>query len=694
LNNSDSQISAFDDAPEPDFIAARKLFALETLQSLDQSSVGRCQAILGHGKEYGIWETSEKVIGYRLSPWCAKVIIRDQIIRRLPADLPVTENLLELLSEAELWLSRYALLLRVGQSSLRRNHRSLDPSTIIRIIYKSMPPLLVAGILARLQNPACVGLLRCIKPEVLPILRRNAESSQELNRVAKFYDMGLWSDAPERETINNITNPSGDKNLTPTEDISNPYQPLSDIYMANMGPRVLWVVETLGPELLKLGEQVKLLFKSDGCLATRNRDLANFLQRRKWNDTTGFNPWKPPLITDEYRCDKEYLGSRYSKFGDFRPTCWADIVGLFILLQAAHFWVVLLATAGRVGELLNLPRICIEKSRDGKPYLNGKTYKLSENLFGEQREWPAPDILVDTLAQQVELINSYEELVRARNNGLDSFSCGSGLWISLGYGKLVDSKNCMFNVNYALKTLAERLGVEQSPADQNVHAHRFRKTIARLVALTILEGPRVLMRLLGHKDMSMTLNYILSDKGLQVEIDKVGRELRIIRCTEIVADVHQGIHGLRGYPYSGYGGGAMPAIQDAVSNFEARLNSQGNLWSDESAHDLATVLTFNGQDFKLIRPGVICMKPSNGFIPCFCNADCVNRIEDKTARRDVEVIIPLLIDNAKVAIRHNQLLVAESFRKQLEDELLRFHDIGDPWQKHPDVIYIRQYLEE
>lgn len=71
-------------------------------------------------------------------------------------------------------------------------------------------------------------------------------------------------------------------------------------------------------------------------------------------------------------------------------TTWDQVKVLSVTLQSAHLWIALLAMAGRISEIKSLARNCVEWAPGGKPYINGKTYKLSQFLTGEDRDWPAP----------------------------------------------------------------------------------------------------------------------------------------------------------------------------------------------------------------------------------------------------------------------------------------------------------------
>lgn len=93
------------------------LFPLESLQYLDRDSAVRCQAMLGHGDRFGVWETPSTLIGRRIWPSHANINLRERLIRFLPNPVPTSDDLDELVDAGVLWLIRYALLCRMGPAA-------------------------------------------------------------------------------------------------------------------------------------------------------------------------------------------------------------------------------------------------------------------------------------------------------------------------------------------------------------------------------------------------------------------------------------------------------------------------------------------------------------------------------------------------------------------------------------------------
>ncbi|AZE50430.1 hypothetical protein C4K04_4775 [Pseudomonas chlororaphis] len=677
---------------------ARKLYPEEHLQYLERDTIARCQALLGHGNQFGLWETPQVLTGRRQKANEEKVVLRRRLVSYLPTDLPCTAALETLLDEGELWMSRYALLLRLGPAAIQKHRdRSLDPSTIVKVLTQWLPQILVHGIRRRLEDAGSgeSGLAYYLSTEDLRVLSANRHVRAELNRMTMLMARGLWSDAPVRIAIKETTNPKGNALVRPKEEKSNPYLPIPDGYLAKMGPRVLWLVLDLGPNISALSEALPKLISG---LSLKSRAFPGRLQRylaqNIWRDREGRPITQPPFRFRIGSHQAAHLREIVDEY-EWPPRTWQQVQALMVALQSAHLWVAFLALAGRMQEVLTLPRDCIEWAGNGKPYMNGKTYKLSRSLVGEEREWPAPELLVDALAQQVRLARACERVAWVRD-GSDEWDElrieGDHLWASLGTGAAEPDKQ-LVEVNHTLKVLARRLGMPPRPGGRNLHTHRFRKTVARLAALAIVDSPRVLMQLFGHRDISMTLHYILAEKALQVEIEQVTRELRIMRCQEVIESIHMSLHESGALAFGGHGGGAVSHIAEAVRVREGELNRQDRQWSAESAHELAVMLTLNGQYFRVVKPGVLCTKPSREATPCQCGSDCINRIEEKTARRDVMELIPILIDEGQRALAEDQLMVVANTVEQLDEELARFEDIGAMWYESPEVIALRKAVE-
>lgn len=694
--------------------AALRLFPVETLHQLDPNNAVRCQQMLGHGNSFGVWETPSELAPYAHNAFRA-IDLRRRLINYLPEGIKSSPVLPILLDEAVLQVTRYSLLMRLGPASLTRGGEKagtpLKPLTIATVTYRDVSKIVARGIERRLKNPNTPhdGFISRLTADDLHEFRSSRYLRAQLDRMSMLQAQGLWNDAPTKiDFKGKTTSPQGEAQPRPSEQDRVPHPPIPDAYMAEIGPRVLWVVRDLGPNLLHLFESIPELSKdlapgADWAERFQPR-LKRYFAQHTWRDRNGEIITAPPFRLRHGTGHGKNLSKDPSKMDlyEWPPRTWTSLQALAVTLQSAHLWITLLALGCRLGEVMTLGRDCIEWARDGNPYANGKTYKLHPRLGGVEREWPAPEVLVDSLAQQLRLVEAWERIAchtRVNDeNGPQRHQKNGYLWASLGNSNFNDPEKALKQANSALRMLATRFGLTSKPGGKNLHAHRFRKTIARLAGIAIVGSPRVLMRLFGHRDIAMTLHYILTDKALAAEIEHVTRELRIMHCQELIEDMHAALNKQDKRPYGGHGGGGAPIMTETVTRYEKELHRAGKSWGANSAYELSVILTNNGRSFRLVNEHIVCTKAPGETGLCIqkkgeantgnCQSGCTNRIEKSSARAEVTKVIPILISNARRAQEENQLLVMASYAHQLAEELGRFDDIGTSWRANPEVTSI------
>lgn len=691
----------------------RALFPLESLQSLDAESSLRCQTILGHGGTFGIWETSEALAPH-MRNHMRRIDLRRRITAYLSKETPTTSVPNELLDEGVLWLTRLALLMRMGPAGLgfQAKLKPLDASTITRILYQYLPNLIAMGVINRLgrQDKSSTGFASNLTADNLRICSDNEDLRGELMRLTQLHALGFWSDAPaEREFKEKTTPVRGESIPRLTERKSTPHPPIPDDYLAAMGPRVLWLIKDLGPNLIHLLETLLKMLESDYArrresgridVGIINPRISRYFETNAWHDRNGRVIEKPPFELQTGSDSGKHFRNDPSQHDNYEwpPRTWASVQALAVTLQSSHLWIALLVMAARIGEVATLGRSCVEFSRDGKPYANGKTYKASRALAGKEREWPIPDVLLDVLTQQVRLIEICELLKQKIQDSVemaDFLGSGNHLWASLGTSGTADATQKLTHYGGSLQKLAQRIGLSPKPGGKNLHPHRFRKTLARLAGLAIDGSQKVLMLLLGHDDVTTTLGYMQSDRAFAKEVDDITRELRIMRGEALIEDMRAALRDPNSLPYGGHGGGGAPVLADSVRYYEEKLHSSGQEWDVDTARELSVLLTNNGESARLISAHVVCTKTAGEVGLCSkkkgaivagnCQTECSNHIEEKTGRRDTERVIPILVQHAQQNIANNDWLPLQRDKKQLEQELKRYDDIGARWRANPEV---------
>jgi hypothetical protein len=692
------------DPAAPGRIAALDRFRLEEFQHLSRDDLLLAQSIAGHGDEWGVWKTPNTISPGKLHTPNRAIDLAKRLrdfLAKEPTP-PVPKAALDALVErGVLHLTHLALLLRLAPTSGRRKTKSqrLKPSSVAQHLYNNLPKLLARAIRRKADRSDAPGLFACLTEDDVRELGREKKIRIELDRLAILTARGWWSDLPPQPDVTRTTNPRGAKPARVTQEIPGEYRSMPDAYLAEIGPRVLWLIRDLGPNLLPLLEDLATCLegldwsgmtidKLVGNCGVITKFIVRHLSEHRWMDRGG-KPLQPnfPLTT----------GARSQNKFEWPPRTYQHLQVLSATLQSAHLFLTLLASAGRISEVDALPRYCVSTARDGKEYARGWTYKLSGNLFGDARQWPAPVVLVQALGQQARLATVWSRLPPGRlEDGLPMAPpAHESMWLSLGTGGYASGGAPLGGYDTALQMLAIRVGMDPKPGGTNLHAHRFRKTIGRLAGVALFNSPLVLKRLFGHKDIDMTLHYILCDPGIRTEAEAVLRELRILNCAEALEEVREAI--VAGATLPGHGGAPAARLVEAVQEHEARLAKAGRVWADGSAYELAYLMTANGQGWRFIQKNIVCTKVPGEEGLCRkkrnrgepdtsnCKPECGNRIVLALERRDVGEVVESYLDVARRARLDEQYMVLYEAMQRFAEELDAFPEIKAQYLADPDV---------
>lgn len=709
MNEAEKKPLPFLLAPAQPLDKAQALFPLESLQYLNLEHALRCQMMLGHGGTVGFWETPEAMIPHMKSN-IRRIDLRRRIAAYLPAGTTTTLEMDVLLDEGVLWLTRMALLMRIGPVGLggTARYKPLDASTIAKLLLIYLPKLVARGTTRRMENKenSRTGFVYALNTNDLREFGAQKIMRAELMRLTRLHGLGFWADAPPaRQFKGNTTATRGTVSPTPSERKKIPYPAIPDDYLAVMGPRVLWLIKDLGPNVIHLLQTLpKMLTPGNTASHSVSYRITRYFQTHVWRDRNGQVIEEPPFNIKHGSRRGNCSSPSDHHLSPWPPRNWASVQALAVTLQSAHLWMALLVMAARIGEVATLRRDCIEFAVDGQIYANGKTYKASRSLGGRDREWPIPDVLVDVFAQQVKLVEASEYIARFIKDIEEMPGVlvdNTHLWASLGASGSADATQKLAIYGPNLQTLAMRIGLSRKPGGKNLHPARFRKTLARIAGLAIDGSQKVLMLLLGHDDVTTTLGYMQADPAFAKEVDDITRELRVMRGEALIEDMRASLRDPNSVPYGGHGGGGAPVLAHSVLAYEEELHRTGDEWRVDTARELSVLLTNNGESARLISAHVVCTKLAGEIGLCNskkgaivagnCQTECRNRIEDKTGRRDTERVIPILVRHAQENIGNNDWLPLQRDKKQLEQELKRYADIGAQWQANPEVQAILQF---
>lgn len=695
--NAPDPINHLQDAAPPEElgrIAALNKFDLEEFQNLSKDDLLLAQAIAGHGDTWGTWKTSKSICPSKLRNYYRTIDLAKRIrhfLSKQPLPCTSSEVIDDLVTEGVLVVTRLALLMRLaptGGTANSKNQR-LKPSSLAARLYNYCPVIVARAIQRKVLRSEARDLLSCLTDGDVQEFSKKRDLRIELSRLGILAARSCWADMPPQPDITEMTDPSGTQPKPVEQIIPGEYQPISDRYLEEFGPRNLWLIRELGPRLLPLLEDLATHLENLNWSGKSHYDLAQVIVRKfiarhlkdhPWLDSMG-RPLKPnfPLKTAARGNDKF----------QFPPRNWEHLKVLSVTLQSAQLFLTLLASAGRIGEVESLPRYCVTTQRDGKDYIRGWTYKLSGNLFGDSRTWPAPTVLVQTLGQQARLANVWIRLPPGSiRYGLPKTPPEHNfLWLSLGVSRTANASEQLEGLAVALQTLANRIGMDPKPGGINLHPHRLRKTIGRLAGIALFDSPNALKRLFGHKNIEMTLHYILCDKDIRTESEAVLRELRILHCAQALEDVRDAL--VAGTPLPAFSGGAASRITYAVQEHEARFASSGRVWTGGSAYDLAYLLTAKGQGWRFVRKNIICAKVPGEVGLCLkskgepntsnCKPECDNRLVLQLEQRDSEEIVQAHMDIALQARDDGQFDVFYYSMEQLLKELDNFRDVKEKY---------------
>ncbi|MDP2869160.1 MAG: hypothetical protein Q8O08_10050 [Methyloversatilis sp.] len=700
MNAPDERRDILAETEEEGRFAFLRRFRVEDIHTLGRDDLLAAQSLAGHGNTWGFWQTPEAYA--RMPKHRADIDLTGRLSHFLSKEA-ITSNVDLLVDEGVLVLMRWALLVRmVPSAKFKRSCARLKCSSLAVNLYAYLPRLAARAIVRKLAAPDVKGFFSFLMESDQREFAAIREMRVEMERLNTLQARGLWNDVPVKFDNGRTTDPSQEPSR-PAQDKNEPYLPLPDSWLAEIGPRVLWVVQDLGPNLLHLLETLREEMRAiDWSLSkpaiSRNTGalIASHLATNRWLDRAG-RPLTPsfPLRT----C----AGKHGANTKEWPPRTWEQVAKLSVVLQGAHLFIVLLACAGRIGEVATLTRACVGIARDGNDYLSGRTYKLSSHLFGDSRQWPAPPILCQVLGQQGRLAAAWDWLPCPLEDGLpDAPRFGADLWVSIGKGNA--GEGAMVDFNGALRSLSERLGIEDRPGGRLVHAHRFRKTMGRLAGVALFNSPLILKRLFGHKSIEMTLHYILCDEGVREEAEKVLRELRVMHCAEALEEIHHAI--ANNLPLPDNGGAGAARLAAAVRHTEAELAQGGRGWRESSAYDLACLLTMQGQGWRLIKENIVCSKAPGEDGLCQkkrtkgepdtanCQPQCDNRIVFARKRRDVQLGIEQYLDMARQARDDDQLLVLASVMDNMQDEWTNFADLEKQYRADPEVQALLALCEE
>ncbi|WP_157933969.1 integrase [Microvirga ossetica] len=466
---------------------------------------------------------------------------------------------------------------------------------------------------------------------------------------------------PSDDTTSNATHAipekgrRGEKALERTKKVKERnWQPFPDEFVSQLIWRALWMQENLGRPLLDCWRGLREIAdvhatrgRSSGhpsVIAERDAFIASF----DWRDADGTAIQELPFMIHQ-RLD---AGHGLSSSWPPRDTKSLNVaVGV---LQVLNLSTVAFCTGARSSELGDATDKSLEALRDER--FSARTFKLVEEETGKLRDWPLHPRAVQALNLQSQL----SIICRPADE--------THLWCTVSRG---GSK--LLNLTEPMVATVENLGLTELAGEDRAHVHRWRHTVAKLVALSVVGAPQVLLDLFGHRDLEMTLRYMLSDPEVAQDAMKVAKEASYALAIEAIEETVN----------NNTGGPAATPLKQGLEKL--RMERGEEKYGVETIREAADILTFNGRHWELVRPGILCTKTLGQFGPCTqghgepdpgsCRTGCDHRLElERSKKHAEEAMLCLLAERAGAEAEGLDMLVA-NLDGQILAHLKRWPDI-------------------
>lgn len=726
--------------------AALARWDAERYQHMRPDELTEVQAVLHHGSAYGFWQTprdwltkkqrSESQLNLDLRRRLTDHVLlrlqdgkqrpnlgncghRKAWKERLPALLGAAKqthpDLEAWLDHGLLTMTRLLLLLRCARVPGDASMGSLAPSSVIACVniyfLKCLSVAIVKGIRSLNELVATGQGERRLFGLITASEALEADGGAKYQYVAMlerrlrlWSKAGYWSDVFATQGTSAIEDLQAGKSRNDRpKQASEGFKPLPDDYAALLAKRSLWLMREIGPNLVRLAPRLAAIYSktaeqfrkgslsSKSLKSVRSRDTKRLVRSFVWLDSTG-----QPLNCIPFRLAL----SDSSEAHGWLPQKQRDFFDLMAYVQTAHQVIAGLTMGPRESELLDMTRDCVtERMVKGERcyYVDSRTFKTVPTLEGEEREWPVVVQVKEAVASQQLLMAELDKIDKADDPGHQP---DTHLW---GRFYLQGKKGKAFtDTNTWLGHYVKALDMDPAPGGDSFTSHRLRKTLARIVALALVDSPMVLYEILGHRDIEMTLHYILANKSLKQEVEAIAREISVMRATEVVEVMARAElrrldgQSLPGDLHGGCGGRAAEPIDTYVQDAVRKVHERGEEWGTEDAVELGRLLTNAGQHWMLVRKGVICTKSPGASGPCSlksrgrpepskCSSDCSHRLEREFLRADVREIMETAVKAYLQAVTNEERGVAAYWAGQVRINIGRFQDIEKEYMQVPEV---------
>lgn len=544
----------------------------------------------------------------------------------------------------------------------------------------------------------CCGDLHFLKMPVRKIMERSSaeghfwsrvgeepstsKSPQIFSVVRHYHHVGALPDAFSRISTIEADEPERDRTGEPEHvvpvDKNRQWQPLPMEFVAEMGWRSLRLIKSVAPTLFDalelavehwptpLGINGQPI-KEDKVINQTREGRDSVIAQWQWLDENGL------LITDlgfEFNLKNRSSGIQIQ----WPPSTFGQAMRLaHSLVKPAHLWMVLLGNGPRNSEAVAMRNDCLVPATNGNFRVKGRTFKMSGLNGGRETEVVVPEIIGQSILQQMRM---------ARIVNLDKGLKSNALWIG-------ETKPAVLNLSEMLNSYARTLGQRHLLGEENptCHEHRFRKTLARLVAVALTNSIMILKDCFGHADAVMTLlSYITSDPMIAQEVIKIQKELSIVMAVDVIND------------REAVGGPAAGPLRQRTEEFLKRIGK--SKLEPQDAYEFARRETFDGRSWMMIAPGILCTAPhdvTQVSTPCAKGVNRHNPASCKTACdwqlllkgyyvTQADDSVEYSLKNLQDAIDVDDEASIAFWAGQAKAWLYRYDEVSEKWKDHPLVM--------
>lgn len=602
--------------------AIRAHTSLELLSGMGSQGLMELQESLGFGGDHN------KIIAP--AEWLPPGRLRLDSLRTLslhPLELPIAERENVVNAVRRIALMRYLVPMELG-----RGLRLPALTTWMRFVRTLVRLTATAASLGKLGGGKVFGGMTTLDLAVsLP-----KWEIRNLSAVFKLHEQGAIGDWVQASGVEVREMPIRGTPIIEASKPADPFQPFSDEFTAEGGRQALGYARVVGPIVIAALQSLRVFIEGLPQLPkrTKARRVRAFLSDMDWPD---FDVGSPG-----------FAGS---------PRSLRGLLSRARLLQACHLFMVLLAIGGRSSEVLGLSPGCVRGEGEDLT-IDGFEHKPVFDKEGHRRQWPIAEECGRYLRQQEQLMAAVDAIL-----GEGFVGARKAIWCSVR-----EKRREFHDPTMLLAAFVDAFGLRKLLGDSSPSPSRFRKTFSRLIALSLVGAPKILMDMLGHKSIDVTLKYIHVDPRLRDEILEVAHAQVAFRQAEILDG----------------------RIEDSGGRAQERLlglRARGDPF-------MRSVAVTTGA-FQAVEPNVVCTKTIFEAGPCSqgkgypdvsrCRPDCAFRWEDPGKRQEVDQEILRATESLERAGRLNDRYAAEMLEGQLLAHLDRFAFLREKWRDNPVV---------